>query len=276
MVTVTVRDHGAGISEQDMVRIFEPFFSTKQQGTGLGLAMVRGILQQHSGTVEIRSKIGEGTAVSLVWPRNVAAGARPKSKKDADARPSTRRILKQSQRIIIQSKQLPAEAHFMIYVIDDDDLVRDGLCSLLEHLGHRTQSFGYPEVALQALLSAETPPEVVLVDYNMPAMNGAQFIGRYTTAIANDARHAKTKIVLMSGLPPSYFQDFMAEFSQLKFGILEKPFTLETLRKKILEIQGRRPSGVLAHVGPKDAPGVPRIVPRPNSSQLIRSNTPQP
>ena len=46
-------------------------------------------------------------------------------------------------------------AHFLIYVIDDDDLVRDGLCSLLEHLGHRTHSFRHPEVALQALLDAE-------------------------------------------------------------------------------------------------------------------------
>jgi len=277
MATVTVRDHGAGISEQNLARIFEPFFSTKQQGTGLGLAMVRGILQQHSGTVEIRSKIGEGTAVSLVWPRNGAIPARPKSKdkEGTDVRRSTQRILKQSQRILTQSKRLPAEAHYLIYVIDDDDLVRDGLCSLLEHLGHRTQSFGDPKMALKALLSTETLPEVILVDYNMPEMNGAQFIGRYTTAVADDARHAETKIVLMSGLPPSYFQDFMSEFSQLKFGVLEKPFTLETLRKKILEIQARRSSGALAQVAPKVAPGVPRIVPRPNSSQLIRSSTPE-
>ena len=66
---LTVRDHGAGISEQDMAHIFEPFFSTKKQGTGLGLAMVRGILTQHSGTVEIRSTVGMGTSVSLIWPR---------------------------------------------------------------------------------------------------------------------------------------------------------------------------------------------------------------
>ena len=54
---ITVRDHGGGISEQDMAHIFEPFYSTKKQGTGLGLAMVRGILNQHSGTVEILSLI---------------------------------------------------------------------------------------------------------------------------------------------------------------------------------------------------------------------------
>jgi signal transduction histidine kinase len=248
---VTVRDHGAGIPEADMAHIFEPFFSTKKQGTGLGLAMVRGILTQHSGTVEIRSTVGMGTSVSLVWPRGdvEALSAQPKAKDGTDARRSTHRIFKQTQRIILQAKRMPAEAHFLVYVIDDDDLVRDGLCSLLEHLGHRTKAYRYPEVALQELIAAETPPEVVIVDYNMPGMNGAQFIGGYSTAVAKDPRFDNTSILLMSGLPPSHFQDFMSEFAQLKLGILEKPFSLETLRKKLANIQGtRRLSGPLSHL----------------------------
>ena len=112
--TVTVRDHGAGIPEQDMAHIFEPFFSTKKQGTGLGLAMVRGILIQHSGTVEIRSTVGMGTSVSLVWPRGDvgAASAPPQGKEALDARRSTHRIFRQTQRIIMQSKRMPAEAHY--------------------------------------------------------------------------------------------------------------------------------------------------------------------
>jgi nitrogen-specific signal transduction histidine kinase/CheY-like chemotaxis protein len=246
--TVTVRDHGAGISEQDMAHIFEPFFSTKKQGTGLGLAMVRGILTQHSGTVEIRSTVGMGTSVSLIWPRGdvVAESAKPKDKDNVDMRRSTHRIFRQTQRIILQSKRQPSEAHFLVYVIDDDDLVRDGLCSLLEHLGHRTKSYRYPEVALQELIAVEVPPEVVIVDYNMPGMNGAQFIGGYSTAVAKDKRFDHTSILLMSGLPPSHFQDFMSEFSQLRLGILEKPFSLETLRRKLANIQGnRRLSGTL-------------------------------
>ena len=253
---VTVRDHGAGISEKDMAHIFEPFFSTKKQGTGLGLAMVQGILTQHSGTVEIRSTVGMGTSVSLVWPRGEIApiSAAPKEKESPDARRSTHRIFKQTQRIILQSKRQPADSHFLVYVIDDDDLVRDGLCSLLEHLGHRTKSYRYPEVALQELISAETPPEVVIVDYNMPGMNGAQFIGGYSTAVAKERRFDHTSLLLMSGLPPSHFQDFMSEFSQLKLGILEKPFSLETLRRKLSNIQGtRRLSGGLTHITPNGA-----------------------
>jgi signal transduction histidine kinase/CheY-like chemotaxis protein len=254
---LTVRDHGAGISEQDMAHIFEPFFSTKKQGTGLGLAMVRGILAQHAGTVEIRSTIGMGTSVSLVWPRgDVESEPIPREKEALDARRSTHRIFRQTQRMAAQGKRVAAQSHLLIYVIDDDDLVRDGLCSLVEHLGHRTKSYRYPEVALQELIAAETPPDIVIVDYNMPGMNGAQLIGGYSTAVAGNSRFENTSILLMSGLPPSHFQDFMSEFSQLNMGILEKPFSLETLRRKLANIHGtRRLSGNLGDMARPESNG---------------------
>jgi nitrogen-specific signal transduction histidine kinase/CheY-like chemotaxis protein len=239
---VTVRDHGAGISEQDLAHIFEPFYSTKKQGTGLGLAMVRGILGQHTGTVEIRSTLGMGTSVSLVWPRGDVP-AEPAKRRELEVRRSTHRIFRNSQKMIAQSQRMSAESHYMIYVIDDDDLVRDGLCSLLEHLGHRTHSFRHPEVALQSLLSAETPPEIVIVDYNMPGMNGAQFISRYSSSIAGTPRMGQTQLLLMSGMPPSYFEDFRSEFAELKLAVLEKPFTLDTLRKRLATIQVARKNG---------------------------------
>jgi signal transduction histidine kinase/CheY-like chemotaxis protein len=234
---ITVRDHGSGISKEDMTHIFEPCFSTKKQGTGLGLAMVRGILNQHGGTVEIRSTIGMGTAVSLVWPRGDGMAS---SYPTDDTRRSTQRIMRSSTRIFTESQQQPEEDRFIIYVIDDDDLVREGLCSLLEHLGHRTESFRNPEVALQTLLSAPTQPPVVIVDYNMPGLNGTQFIGRYSSALSGRDPLPDTQILLMSGMPPSHFDDFLSEFSDLKVGIMEKPFSLETLREKLSDIQDNR------------------------------------
>ena len=253
--TVTVRDHGAGISEPELAHIFEPFYSTKKQGTGLGLAMVKGIISQHAGTVEIRSTVGMGTSVSLVWPRGQIEILPGRPRLGEEARPSTHRIFRNSQRMILQSQRMAPDAHFLIYVIDDDDLVRDGLCSLLEHLGHRTCSFRHPEVALQSLLSAEVPPEIVIVDYNMPGMNGAQFISRYSTAVAGTPRVEATQLLLMSGLPPSHFEDFMSEFADLKLGVLEKPFTLETLRKRLATIQTSRHSN--------NPVPVPHVVPPP-------------
>jgi signal transduction histidine kinase len=250
--TITVRDHGTGISEQDMAHIFEPFFSTKKQGTGLGLAMVRGILNQHAGTVEIRSTVGMGTSVSLIWPRGEGLSL-PVPRDHRDSRRSTQRIFKRSQRIIMEAQ---ADVHFLIYVIDDDDLVRDGLCSLLQHLGHRTEAFRQPELALETLLAAKVRPEVIIVDYNMPGMNGTQFISRYNTAAPATEESPAPQILLMSGMPPSHFDDFLSEMDHLRVGTLEKPFSLETLRRKLLQIQNNRPrSGVLPRVLPEAQDG---------------------
>jgi signal transduction histidine kinase/FixJ family two-component response regulator len=253
---ITVADTGSGISEEDMARLFQPFFSTKKQGTGLGLAMVRGILQQHGGTVEVRSTVGVGTAVSLVWPR----GEQPRSAPPltVDDRLSTQRIVRNSTKIFTDSKQQSPENHFLIYVIDDDDLVREGLCSLLEHLGHRIESFGDPEIALQAILAAPIQPELVIVDYNMPGLNGIQFIGKYSDALADRDPVPTTQILLMSGMPPSDFEDFLARFTGLKVGLMEKPFSLETLRKNLADIQEER-SGTGNQAPPPEA--VVRTIP---------------
>jgi len=162
-------------------------------------------------------------------------------------RRSTHRIFKQTQRIILQSKRLPADSHFLVYVIDDDDLVRDGLCSLLEHLGHRTKSYRYPETALEELIVATPPPEVVIVDYNMPGLNGAQLIGRFSTAVAKETRFNDTSILLMSGLPPSHFPGFHVRVQASETRHLEKPFSLETLRRKLAGIQATANSPAISH-----------------------------
>ena len=69
-VVVSVEDSGAGIEKENLVRVFEPFFTTKEigKGSGLGLSMVYGFIQQSSGQCVIRSKIGEGTKVSMYFP----------------------------------------------------------------------------------------------------------------------------------------------------------------------------------------------------------------
>jgi two-component system sensor histidine kinase PilS (NtrC family) len=67
-VYLLVTDRGAGIAEEHLAKIFEPFFTTKQRGTGLGLATVHRIIQQHGGTIEVRSASGQGTTFSIVLP----------------------------------------------------------------------------------------------------------------------------------------------------------------------------------------------------------------
>ena len=76
MAVIEVQDNGVGIAEQDQKRIFEPFFSTKgQRGTGLGLAVTKKIVEEHGGTIQIVSKVGQGTTFRLLLPLNASAKA---------------------------------------------------------------------------------------------------------------------------------------------------------------------------------------------------------
>lgn len=70
MVEITVSDTGKGISEEDVDRIFEPFYTTGESGTGLGLAITHGIIEQHGGTIEVESKMGQGTSFIIRLPLN--------------------------------------------------------------------------------------------------------------------------------------------------------------------------------------------------------------
>jgi len=67
-VEIMVSDTGKGISEEDMNRIFDPFFTTSESGTGLGLAITHGIIEQHGGTIDVKSKLGQGTSFTIRFP----------------------------------------------------------------------------------------------------------------------------------------------------------------------------------------------------------------
>jgi signal transduction histidine kinase len=64
-----VTDEGQGIPDDVLPHIFEPLFSTKAKNTGLGLSLVNGIVEQHAGAIDVRSKVGEGTTFTISLPR---------------------------------------------------------------------------------------------------------------------------------------------------------------------------------------------------------------
>ena len=68
-VALSIRDEGCGMSEEDLTRVFQPFYSKRQGGTGLGLPIVKDIMQVHQGVIEMESQTGKGTTVKLFFPQ---------------------------------------------------------------------------------------------------------------------------------------------------------------------------------------------------------------
>ncbi|MGI9086761.1 MAG: two-component system sensor histidine kinase NtrB, partial [Chthoniobacterales bacterium] len=68
VLRVTVRDDGEGIKSEDVAHVFDPFFTTKDYGTGLGLSVVHGIIQEHGGQIEVESELSKGTAFHILLP----------------------------------------------------------------------------------------------------------------------------------------------------------------------------------------------------------------
>src|SRR5690606_16408197 len=120
-VLIEVEDTGSGISEEEFPRIFEPFYTTKASGHGLGLSAILGIVRSHEGALGINSELGRGTKFKLLFP--AASG------NAAETKPPTK-------------TNLPAGDQLGIAVIvDDEQIVRDTVSTMLEAIGFNVIPF---------------------------------------------------------------------------------------------------------------------------------------
>jgi PAS domain S-box-containing protein len=202
-VCVAVADTGQGMTAEVAARATEPFFSTKPlgKGTGLGLAQVYGIVRQAGGTMRIESREGEGTTVRLLLPR-----ASVDAVEDAPGEGQA------------GAAGVATGGGARIFVVDDDEDVREFLADALISLGHRVETLAGGAATLAAL--DEGAPDLVLVDFAMPGMNGAEL------ARAIRARLPDLPIVFVTGF---------AESDQLEGAlgpdvpVLRKPFGIDDL-----------------------------------------------
>ena len=206
-VRIDVEDAGVGMSPELAARVLEPFFTTKPvgKGTGLGLSMVYGFAQRSGGGMEIDSEPGRGTRVSLFLPRS----QEPQAAEEGSPEKAPR-----------QGPRLAT-----VLVVDDDASVRAVSAALLRELGHGvTEAQGAAEALrlLQAMREENRRPDLMLVDYAMPGMNGMDFI---TEALAGDP---DIPVILATGY---------AELQRLPEGVrlLHKPFDQEALRGAIAQ-----------------------------------------
>jgi CheY-like chemotaxis protein len=205
-----VRDDGCGMSESTRQRIFEPFFTTKPvgQGTGLGLAVVHGIVEGHGGSITVTTAVGAGSTFDLYLPL-VAFDGMPDLQKAADVRPE----LGQGQHVLY---------------VDDDEVMAVMVKNLLERSGYRASCSLDPRDALAILARTSQDIDLVVTDYNMPDLSGLD-VARAVASISPD-----TPVIITSGY---ISEELRANASELGVrALLQKEHTIEELGELVLRV----------------------------------------
>ena len=198
-VVLTVRDSGPGMDEQRLARIFDPFFSTKFPGRGLGLATVRGIVKAHQGALRVRSAPGTGTCFEIALPvlESLADSAPAASKAAQEWRGSG-----------------------PILLVDDDNAVRNVFSKLLSVLGFTVTEAVSGNQALELFRADPERFQLLVLDWIMPGMTGKQ------TLEAVRALAPELPVILISGYNPEDLGTYDAQVI-----CLQKPMTLADLRE---------------------------------------------
>ena len=155
---LTVGDDGCGMDADTLARLFEPFFTTKApgEGTGLGLAVVHGILRDHQAAVRVHSVPGEGTTFSLYFRAADSQHADTGSTLGPDSQPWQ-----------------PSGPHAItVLYVDDDPLIVDLMRRLLQRAGYQAFVFSEPRTALEAVQSGQVGYDLAITDFSMPGMDG--------------------------------------------------------------------------------------------------------
>ena len=216
-VKVSVSDTGCGMSREVLTHLFEPFFTTKPlgQGTGLGLAMVFGIVKQSGGYITVYSELARGTAFHLYFPRRSTEAA-------------TNSAL--AEEAIVQEEILPPPGGAeTILLVEDERRVRRLAGQFLREAGYTVLEASNGEEVLRFATDTSSPElSLLITDVIMPGMNGREVASHVLQ------RHSCAKILFMSG----YTADAVAIGGLLEVptGFLQKPFSRETLLRKVREV----------------------------------------
>jgi len=154
-VNLTVSDTGHGISQEEIDRIFDPYYTTKEvgKGTGMGLAVVHGIIKGHNGLIKVQSTAGKGTTFSIFFPS---------SEKEAVVEPGT-------------EDKLPNGSERILFVDDEESIVKIGQ-QRLERLGYNVEATTSPIEALNLFNSKPSQYDLVVTDLAMPKMAGDKLV----------------------------------------------------------------------------------------------------
>ena len=208
----SVRDEGMGIDPKFIDRIFEPYFSTKQAGSGLGLATVYSIVHKHGGHISVDSELGKGTTFTLHIP------ASESPRQSVEETPVDERLtIKRTGRVLI---------------LDDDEMVLQVASAMLERDGYSTKSARNGEQATEMYkesMNTGEPFDVLIMDLTIPGGVGGK------EAIKDILEFDPDALAIVSS---GYADDpVMANYADYGFkGVAVKPYTATNLRKVLREV----------------------------------------
>ncbi len=220
-VLLTVRDTGSGIDPAVMGRIFEPYFTTRELGggTGMGLAIVHGIVKEHGGAVTVTSSPREGTLFRIYFPR---VAEQP---------------LVTASSASIETDLPRGSEHLLL--VDDEDVLAQVFEQLLTKLGYRVTACTDGNKALKIFQANPQDFDLVITDMTMPRMTGVKLARKLLRLRPN------IPIILSSG-----YSDLISSADAQRVGIrdfLAKPISLENLAIKVRQVLDDRPSLTFKH-----------------------------
>jgi nitrogen-specific signal transduction histidine kinase/CheY-like chemotaxis protein len=190
-----VVDDGAGMDEATRARMFDPFFTSKVTGRGLGLAVVQGIVLAHRGSIRVESAPGAGTTLRLAFPALEAAAPAPPS--------------------AMATTPVGASA----LVVDDEPAMRAITADMLACLGFTVRQAANAREAIDAFASAS--PRLVILDLSLPDASGEEVLRRLRRI------DPRARVIVASGHAQADVRRFLG--ASAVDGILTKPYGLDAL-----------------------------------------------
>lgn len=206
-IKITFKDTGVGISHKNIARIFDPYFTTKQKGSGLGLATVYSIINNHDGFIKVESELDVGTTFTFYLP-------------------AAEKLLKNGVSVMEQQAG-EYKGTGRILVMDDEEIVREVAGEMLTHIGFEVDFAHHGEEALEkygAALRNGEPYAAVIMDLTVPGgMGGAEAIKKLLEIDPD------VKAIVSSGYSNN---PIMANYREFGFsGMVSKPFHLDAMKK---------------------------------------------
>ncbi|HVY12377.1 MAG TPA: ATP-binding protein, partial [Alphaproteobacteria bacterium] len=214
-VKIEVRDQGIGIPRENLARIFDPFFSTKEvgSGTGLGLSTVYGIVRQTGGFVSVDSVVNEGSTFTIFLPVHIE---------------KEKTVQEVAAEVAVEKKASDLTGAGTILLVEDEDAVRVFGARALRNKGYNVLEARGGEEAIRIMDEQKDKIDLLISDVVMPQMDGPTLVRKIT------AKMPELKVIFISGYTEDRFREQLKEGEVVHF--LPKPFSLKQLAAKVKEV----------------------------------------